>query len=246
MAVFFWLIEGWQLEWEYWHSPALVFFAIAGLLFPALGQRFQILSVKHVGPALTAAFGSFLPLFATLPAILFLNATVSTWQAAGIALVIAGGVYAAVARGVSWKTRAFYMLLLPLAAALVRAIAQPLTKAGYNILSEPMFATLVMSTISTLVVGALLVTTGQPKRLLTVGRGHMLFAFNGLVVGIGILSLQLSLVNGSVVLTASLVATTPIWTLLLSRFVFRNETLTRRHGIVAAMVTIGAVLVVAG
>lgn len=246
MAALFWLIAAWSLRWEFWFSDAVFFFVIAGLLFPAMGQRFQIAAVKHVGPTLTSAFGAFLPLFATVPAILFLGEVVTPMQLLGIALLVGGLLLAAIARGVSWRKRAFYLLLLPLGAALVRAITQPLTKAGYNLLAEPLFATLVMTSISTLVLGIMVITVGSPRRVVSLGKGHALFALNGLLVGSGILGLQLSLISGSVSLTSSLVSTTPIWTLVLGVFLFKNERLQWWHSAVAIMVCVGAILVVTG
>lgn len=246
MAVAFWLIGSWQIRWEYWSSDAVWYFAIAGVLFPAMGQRFQIASVKHVGPALTSAFGAFLPLFATLPAIFFLGETVTALQATGITLLVGGLFLASVGRGISWKARAFYMILLPLSAALVRAITQPLSKAGYNILPEPLFATIIVASVSTVVIGIMVLLFGSPQRIVSIGKGHVLFALNGILIGAGILGLQLSLMNGSVTLTSSIVSTTPIWTVILGATFFRSETLYWWHGVVAGLVSVGAVLVVLG
>ena len=116
MAVFFWCVAIWNLEWDFWYSKATLYFVIAGFFLPALGQRFQILAVKHVGPALTSAIGAFLPLFAILPAILYLGETVTLFQFVGITLLVGGLILAAVGRGISWRKRAFYLLLLPLCA----------------------------------------------------------------------------------------------------------------------------------
>ena len=246
MASMFWIISAWSLRWEWWFSDGTIYFVLAGMLFPALGQKFQISAVKHVGPALTAALGAFLPLFATIPAVLFLGETVTIVQIFGISLLTAGLLLAAIARGVSLKNRAFYLLLLPLGAAVVRAIAQPLSKAGYNLLAEPIFATLVMTSVSTLVVGIMVFVSGSPGRILSFGRGHALFTLNGILVGFGFLALQLSLNTGSVSLTASLLSTTPIWTLALGVFFFKNERLQWWHGVVALIVCVGAIMVVMG
>ncbi|MEM7289104.1 MAG: DMT family transporter [Pseudomonadota bacterium] len=246
LAIIAWMVGIWDLRWHYWSSDAVWYFIAAGALFPAMGQRFQIASVKHVGPALTAAFGAFLPLFATLPAVFFLGETVTPLQAAGIALLVSGLVLAALGRGQSWKTRAFYLILLPLGAALVRAMTQPLSKAGYNILPEPMFAMIVFASVSTLVIGAMVLQRGSPKAILSIGKGHLLFAVNGLLIGAGILGIQLSLLAGSITLTSSLVSTTPIWTLVFGVLFFRNETVYWWHGLVAVLVSVGAVMVVTG
>ncbi|MBT4568210.1 MAG: DMT family transporter [Marinovum sp.] len=246
MALFFWCVAIWDLEWDFWYSKATLYFVIAGFFLPALGQRFQILAVKHVGPTLTSAIGAFLPLFAILPAILYLGETVTLFQFAGITLLVGGLILAAVGRGISWRKRAFYLLLLPLCAAIVRAIAQPISKIGYNILAEPMFAMMVMTTVSSLAVGVMLLVQGSPRRALSFTRGHWLFALVGAVTGSGILAIQVSLVAGSVTLTASLSSVAPVFSILLGAYIFKNERIFWWHGVVAVMVCLGAVFIVAG
>ncbi|XAT61650.1 EamA family transporter [Rhodobacteraceae bacterium Araon29] len=246
MAVFFWCVAIWNLEWDFWYSKATLYFVISGFFLPALGQRFQILAVKHVGPALTSAIGAFLPLFAILPAILYLGETVTLFQFAGITLLVGGLILAAVGRGISWRKRAFYLLLLPLCAAIVRAITQPISKIGYNILAEPMFAMMVMTTVSSLTVGVMLLVQGSPRRALSFTRGHWLFALVGAVTGSGILAIQVSLVAGSVTLAASLSSVAPVFSILLGAYIFKNERIFWWHGVVAVMVCLGAVFIVAG
>ena len=246
MALFFWCVAIWNLEWDFWYSKATLYFVIAGFFLPALGQRFQILAVKHVGPTLTSAIGAFLPLFAILPAILYLGETVTLFQFAGITLLVGGLILAAVGRGISWRKRAFYLLLLPLCAAIVRAIAQPISKIGYNILAEPMFAMMVMTTVSSLAVGLMLLVQGSPIRVLSFTQGHWLFALVGAVTGSGILAIQVSLVAGSVTLAASLSSMAPVFSILLGAYIFKNERIFWWHGVVALMVCLGAVFIVVG
>lgn len=246
MAVVFWCVAIWNLERDFWYSEAILYFVIAGLFLPALGQRFQILAVKYVGPTLTSAIGAFLPLFAILPAVIYLGETVTLFQSAGIILLVGGMILAAIGRGVSWRKRAFYLLLLPLCATIVRAIAQPISKVGYNILAEPIFAMTVMATVSSLVVGVMLIVQGSPRRVLTFTRGHWLFALVGVVTGSGILAIQVSLIAGSVTLTASLSSLAPVFSVLLGVYIFKNERIFWWHGVVAVMVCMGTVFIVAG
>ena len=246
IAVVFWLAAIWYLRWDFWLSKATIFFVTAGLLFPAMGQRFQILSVKHVGPTLTSAFNAFLPVFAVVPAILFLGETLAPLQIFGISALILGLLLAAFGRGISMNNKAFYLLLLPIGAALARAISQPLTKAGYNILTEPLFAMLVMASVSTAVIGVMVLSSGSARRIISLQKGHALFILNGLLIGTGILALQISLIFGSVSLAASLMVTTPVWTLFLSIFIFKNEDLKWWHGLVTFSVTAGAIMVITG
>lgn len=246
MATIFWIMAPWVVEREFWATRATLYFAIAGLLFPAMGQRFQIASVRHVGPALSSAFGAFLPVFAVIPAILFLDEDVTATQFLGIALVMGGLIGAAMARGAGRRPQAAIVFLLPIGAAAVRGITQPLTKAGYATLPEPLFAMLVVTTVSTLLIGLMVLTGGSPARIARPTRAHYLFMLNGLFIGMGILGIQLSLLHGTVTLTASIVSVVPVLTLLLSIYVFRSEQLRWWHALVAVTVTTGAILVVAG
>ncbi|MEW9921260.1 EamA family transporter [Marimonas sp. MJW-29] len=246
MAAMFWLVAGWGFRRDFWTSEAVIFFVIAGIFFPATAQRLQISATKNVGPALTSAFGAFLPLFAAAPAVVFLGEPVTLQQALGIALLMGALFAAAAARGLNWRNRAFYVLLLPLFAALARALGMPLAKAGYNYLAEPMFAMTVMSTVSVLVIFLMVVGSGTLGRVVNLSVGHRLFVLNGILVGLGFALVQQSLAIGSVTITTSIVATVPVWTSLMGALVFKNETLKWWHGAIAIVVCAGAILIVTG
>ena len=246
VALLSWVGAGWRIREEDWASPAIPYFVAAGLLFPALGQRLQIASTRHVGPALTSAFGAFAPFFAAMPAIVLLGETLSMQQILGVFLLVGALLLAAISRGVSWRGRAFYFLLLPLGAAMARAMGMPIAKTGYLYLPDPFFALIVIASTSTLVVLAMLLMRGAPFPILQPGLGHILFAANGLLVGAAILAIQLSLIAGPVSVTASLIATAPIWALVLGALVFKTEKLLWWHSVVAVIVSLGAVLIVTG
>lgn len=246
IAVLFWAIAGWRFDRSYWQSEATPYFAVAGVFFPALAQRLQIASTKHVGPALTAASGAFLPLFAALPAVWMLGETLTAQQYLGMSLLIGALLFAAVMRGVSWRTASFYLLFLPLASTISRSIGMPIAKAGYDRLAEPLFGMVVMSTASALVVVAMRIVSRSRTTPFGLSKGHLLFALNGCLIGVGFMLVQMSLNAGAVTITASIVSSVPIWTLLLGALVFKNETLTWKHGAIGLCVFIGAILVITG
>lgn len=243
MAGLFWLLAPFAIDPAAWGTSALYIFIACGLLFPAMGQRLQIASVQHVGPALTSAIGSFTPFFATLLAVSFLGEEINAQAVAGIALLISGLVAASFARG-GWRVNSTIVLLIPLGAALVRGITQPLAKLGYIEGASPFFGTLVMVSVSTAVVGTLFLAQGRSVRALVPTRGNLWFVLNGAVTVAGILGLQAALSLGAVNVTSSLIATTPLWALALGALVFRNERLGWMHAAVAGLVCIGSILIV--
>lgn len=244
MAALMWLLSPFFLQWRWWGTHAAFLFALSGLVFPALSSRMQIAAVRVVGPAITSAIGSFTPLFAVLPAVVLLGEPFG-WQAAAGLMLMVGGLTASavVRRGIprGWPVAA---LLMPLGAAFMRGIVQPVTKAGYAELPSPLFATLVMATVSVLVLGVLVWGSGRMGQLRRPRRGHAWFAAGGVAIGLGILSLNTAIGAGDIVVAAPLASTTPLWALLYGAVLFRRERLGLRHAVVAVLVAAGAVLVV--
>ncbi len=245
MALGLWMLAPVLLDPAWFQTQAFWILALCGVMFPAMSQSLQVASVVRVGPALTSGIGSVAPLFAVSLAVLFLGEHLNLQGAVGIAVMLAGllisalGPGAGIARGFP-----FWALALPLGASAARGIVQPVTK--YTMIEVPSayFGALVMSTVAAGVLGLWTLTVRARRPLRQSSRGNFYFVVTGLVVGGGILALQISIHLGSVSLAAPLGSTTPLWTLLLGLVFFRNETLTARHLIMALLVVAGVTLVV--
>jgi drug/metabolite transporter (DMT)-like permease len=138
-AAMFWILSPLFIEWRWWFTEAALLFALCGLIFPALGQRLQIASLAQVGPALTAAVGSFTPVFAVLPAVFLLGETFDATLAAGLVLLMAGLLVLVLRpRSLQWNWP-IWALLLPLGAACARGIVQPVAKLGLGLVPSPFF-----------------------------------------------------------------------------------------------------------
>lgn len=244
MAGMFWLMAPFLIETQWFWTRGAVIFALVGLFFPALGQRLQIASVAKVGPALTSAIGAFTPLFAVLPAILFLGEAFRLQAAVGIASMMAGLLLAAIGRRGISRNWPLWALLIPLTAAFVRGVAQPLTKAGYADLPSPFFAALLMSSVSSLVLLAMLSLSNQPKIKPAGRQGSWLFALSGIINGCGIFALNSAISLGDVLVAAPLASSAPLWALGFGAVFFRSEVLGIRHLAVALLVVLGAVLII--
>lgn len=242
MAGLFWLISPFfiKLDW-FWSTPA-IFFAIGGLVFPALGQSFQIFSIQRVGPALTAAIGSFVPFFAAVPAVLFLEESLGLQGTLAMTLMVGGLIFAAWPKEGVARSFPLWVLALPLGAALARGVVQPVTSAGLSIGGNAVFATLLQSSVSALVLLCLLVATGRGGQAVFAGPGKNRFLFSGLVNGLGILCVNFALMHGEVTVVAPLISTTPIWAVGFGLLGIGPERPHLRHAVVAVMVFTGALL----
>ena len=105
-----------------------------------------MLSIEKLGPTLTAVGGAFAPVFAAVPAILFLDEALNLQAATGITLMVIGTIVSIQAKTKAAGTFSLVFLWLALGAAATRGLGQPISKFGLNDLPEPFFATLVMVT----------------------------------------------------------------------------------------------------
>jgi drug/metabolite transporter (DMT)-like permease len=67
---------------------------------------------------------------------------------------------------------------------------------------------------------------------------------NGVITGLGILTLNLAIDLGSVTLAAPLASTVPLWALFFGRYLFKGEEIGPRQVALAVLVVIGVALIV--
>lgn len=244
MALVFWIISPAFADWSLLGTQAALVFAVCGLFFPAFSQRLAVIAVDRLGPAVAGSVGSFAPLFAAIPAILFLGETL-TWNIAlGMSLMVAGVLVSARSSKSAPRAWPVWLLLLPIGASFLRGIVQPITKAWMDSIQAAFMSTLIMSSVSALVAGAILLTARKPKADLDTRAGTFWFAANGIVTGLGIMALQAAISMGDVVVVAPLTSAVPLWTLLLGWLVFKREVLGLRQFIMATLIVFGTILIV--
>ena len=246
MATFFWIIAAFTIDWRWFATDAALLFAGIGVFFPAASQFLQIVSVQRVGTALTSAIGSFTPIWAVVPALIFLNEKLGVQGGIGMGLMILGLLLSAMApksfRG-GWPV---WALALPLGASLARGIVQPVVKAGYQQVPSPIFASVIMGTVSTLVILAIwLAPQARIKRRYSM-LGLKWFALSGIVNGVAILSLFMAIDTGNIAIVTPLSSTAPVFALALGVLVFRTEQMVPRHYAVVGLTVLGAVILVSG
>lgn len=227
---------------EYWTTWAAVMFAAAGLLRPSLSITLWVEGIKRLGPTLNAALTSCGPFFAAIVGILILGEQLTPLIAAGIALVVAGAMVPALRS--SGITYAFplWALLLPLGAAALRNIAHAITKLGFAEVPSPLFAALVGTLVSLVIVGGRFIVTRQTIE----GQlsDYRFFLGSGIVTAFAVYLLNQALEYGQVITVAPIIASSPVFAALLGYYVFGREELTWRTLLTIALVVPGVVLIV--
>ena len=227
---------------SYWFTTAALLFAATGLIRPALSIALWIEGIKRLGPTLNSALTSSSPFFAAVAGILILGEQLTPWIAVGIVLVIAGAVAPALRKSGMAYAFPVWALLIPLCATALRNIAHAITKLGFAEVPSPIFAALVATCVSLVLIGGRFLITNQPIEGNL--RDYRFFVASGITAALAVYLVNLALLRGQVITVAPLVATSPIFSALLGYYVFGRETLTWRTFLAIALVVPGVILIV--
>lgn len=229
------------LNLEAWHVGALALFAIVGVFYPAIVTLLTYESNRQLGPTVTGAVSCTAPFFAVLTAVLFLDERLTLPIAAG-GTVIVGGLMlltarAPLARAPGWK------LLLPVSGAVLRGVAQTLTKLGLVLWANPFAAALVGYATSAAVMWGTGAVTRRSGRRIT-GTGVLWFMAVGTLNGGAVLLMYYALNIGSVAIVSPVVATYPLFTMLFSALFLKTELLTPKAitGVMLAVCGVAVIL----
>jgi drug/metabolite transporter (DMT)-like permease len=235
----FWTLSPFAVDFRGWHMLAAAIFAVVGLFFPAAVTLLTYEANQRMGPTVAGAIGGTAPLFAAGAAMLVLGERLAPLAAISM-LAVVGGVVT-----LSWQPNRQpgswppQLLLLPLAAAILRGLAQAGIKMGLQIWPSAFAASLIgysVSVASAAVGGIVWRSRTCPSFTL---RGILWFALVGVCNAAAVLSMYTALNIGTVTTVAPTVATYPLFSLLLSALMLPDQRMTARSAI-------GTVLTVAG
>ncbi|HXY90376.1 MAG TPA: DMT family transporter [Xanthobacteraceae bacterium] len=241
-ALFFLLLAPLTIDFSAGDGGATELFLLAGLLFPAAVTLMNFGATRRIGPSMTGALGNLAPLCAVFIAFVLLGETPRPFQLAAIAVILFGvallfgNPFARGAKAIDWAVS------LPLAAALIRGLVQPVVKLGLAAWPNPFAATLFAYLASALV----LVSAGvlyEGRRLYRFeSRGWLWFPLVGICNGIGLLLIYAALARGPVAVVAPLAACYPVPTMIFSRYLVAREPLAPRMGFGVIVTVAGVVL----
>lgn len=241
-AIVFVILSPVTVGFENWHVGSAGLFAVVGCLFPATVTLLTFYANQRIGPNLTGALGNLAPFFAVVIAIMVLGEAPDVEQIAAITVIVAGVVLLFWAPGLNRADSFGWVVLLPVAAAFIRGLVQPVVKLGLEDWPNPFAAVTIGYLVSTLVVlgaGAI----KERRWPVAFNRGGCLwFSAVGVCNGVAVFGMYAALARGPVTLVAPLVACYPVATLALGRLLLGSASLTRQMAIGVGITVAGVVL----
>lgn len=238
-TAFFLVLSPLTIDFSQWRADSAALFAVVGLFFPVSVTLLTFSANRLIGPNLTGALGNLTPIFAVTIAVLLLGEAPRTGQLAGVAAVCLGIILLFGARARAMPSAPSWALALPLGAALVRGLVQPVVKIGLQEWPNPFAAVTIGYLVSSVAIVGLAFMRTNERSAPTVGGGWRWFVPVGLSNGLAVLGLYAALARGPVTLVAPLVACYPIFTLILNRLLLGDRSLT-------APIAAGIMITVAG
>jgi drug/metabolite transporter (DMT)-like permease len=201
---------------------AVVLFACVGLFFPGAAALLNFESNRLLGPNVAGALSSITPVLAVILAIVMLGERIRGPQALGLAAIVVG-ISLMYRVHVNPSVRSLWLLTVPLAAAAIRGVVQPIIKFGFEWWPNPIAAVVVSYTVSsTVLIVSVLVRTRWTIPDVD-HRGALWFAVVGLCNGLSVLAMYAALEYGPVAVVSPIVAGYPLVTLLLSGAFLEKE-----------------------
>jgi uncharacterized membrane protein len=199
----------------------IAFFVAAGILAGTLGRLTNYMSIERLGVPISASVIGSSPLFSMIFAVLLIGEEVTMAVLIGTVLVVVGIVFTRIRKDEGNITKSSF--ILPLLAAAFYGASSPVRKIGLNILPEPVLGSLVGAAASFVFFSAYF-ATGRGRNTLKLHKDSIgYFAVSGIIVSIGWISMFTAQMAGSVSVVSTLIATNPLFSLVLSLILLRGS-----------------------
>lgn len=232
-----WLLAPFFLDPAHWLHPAALIFVLIGFFRPSLSANLSVAGMRYLGPTMSGTLSATSPLFGVAFGIIILGEALTLPLSFGILGVVAGAIVIS-RRGGGKAARSWplWALALPVGAAIIRSAGHVLAKIGMEDIPDAYFASLATFSVSALITLVLHFVQGTPQPINWKNSGPWWFVLSGVVFTVAVVALNMALKQGEVVTVVPIVAASPVFTMLLSIYVFRRETLTPRIVLAVLMV----------
>ena len=243
-AMLYLLVSPFFLNLEYLLEPAILIFVLVGLFRPAVSANLALAGLKFLGPTLSSTLTSTAPLFAVGLGIIFLDEVLNFSIAIGTLVIVLAIMMLAKKDGKISSGWPLWALALPIGAAAIRALAHVLTKVGMEEIPDAYLAGLIGFVVSAIVTLIIHKSRRVSSTISLKNLGTKWFIGASACFSLAVLSLNTALYNGQVIQVIPIVAASPIFTLLLSIGIFRQEVITKRI-VLAVFMVVPAVMLIA-
>lgn len=223
------------------------FFVLAGLFAPLLGRLFQFLGMASLGANITTPITLTHPLVTVLIAILVLSEPVTLTSLLGGLLVLIGSLAvgsqgaSATALTTAMSDHRRWHLLFPVAASVAYGVSVVFRKIGIDLGTDAVTASAVTTFASWLVVTLYVIVRAQWHTIRCSAYELKYLVGAGVLSSLGPVFFYLALQQGTLIVVAPLASTTPLFVLMATWVMFRNEELFSRMVLLGTVVTVTGV-----
>ena len=237
----FLLVSPLWMRVEDWTNPGLLIFAGFGLVHPWLSRYMAYEANRRVGATISATFEANSPLFTAVLAFAFLDERMTILLAAGTLMTVGGIGWIYWNREVAasiMRTAA----LLALSAMVLRGLLILVTKIGLGVMPNPVMGAFAAYAVSlTCALGFHFAKAGGGAIPVMRGGGGW-FLLTGALTATGTFCLFTALLHGQVVVVSPILASYPLFTMLVA-WLLATERLSRRAVMGVIVTVVGVSLV---
>ncbi len=224
-------------------SAAIVAIALAGIL-QVFVRLCHYTGIDKVGTSRAVTLRATHPIYSVFMGILFLGEPVSPQSLVGTVLIVAGTIATSWKAGEPTSTFRRWYLLFPLGTALLTGITHPIRRYAMRVSPEPLFFAAFVVTVSLCCFATYLSLGFSRESVRFHPRAVAPFVTAGLFEAFAVLLMLTAFVSGPVVYVSPIVATSPIWTLLIGAVFLRHLERVNIHMVVGTLsVVVGVISV---
>jgi uncharacterized membrane protein len=239
-----WALAFLFVPFESFRTPAIWYFMLGGVFAPGLGRILTFFGIERIGVARSVPIVNCSPLVASILAVFSMGERWPLQNFLGTCLVIFGVIILS-GRHSEEKEWRLNDLLFPIAGALAFGISTNLRKLGLLAENLPLMASAVTATTAVLFAGLMVRLQGGRKAIRLSHRSLGCFVAAGFGNSAAMISVFYALSSGRIVIVEPLVATNPVFTIILSAIFLKDvEVITTRVVLGALCTEAGTILVV--
>lgn len=218
---------------------AVGYFALGGVLSLGVARLLNFVAMKGLGVAKTSALIGSSPVITTLLSIIILSESPDLATIAGAATVALGVALISGASGFKIEKA----LLVGLASALAYSLSNIASKSGVQLQPDPFLSATTGAVAGLAFISVYLAATGQTRDLGISRASLACFAATGVLSSVGWLTMMKALETGSVSVVTTIVYSYPLFALITTRLLMREEKLTTRTIIGSTLIVLGVAIV---
>jgi DME family drug/metabolite transporter len=223
------------------NMAALFWYAVAGVCGSFIARLFTMMSYKSIGVSAGSALIGTSPVVATILAVIFLGEPLLLSVVIGASVVVCGIALINMKEGrlsIDWR-----LVYLPLAASTLYALSNILRKLGTNLQPDAVLGAQV-STFAGLVTCVAYLAVKDGFKSLQVNRDSVWWlAGSGIVNAAAWITITMAINLGKVSVVTSIVYSYPLFSVLLSRLIIRDELINRLMVLGSMLIVLGVAIV---